>query len=71
MAVPTPDHPCWQRLASGALAKLRTEHLGTQFLIKNMERSKDPVPVKAQAIHAYFTKWERLLGPELKQVTAL
>lgn len=71
MSVPPTNHPCWQKLAGGALAKLRTDHLGTQFLIKNMERSKDPIPVKAQAIHAYFAKWERLLGAELKQVTTL
>lgn len=71
MSVPPVNHPCWPKLAGGALAKLRTDHLGTQFLIKNMERSKDPIPVKAQAIHAYFAKWERLLGAELKQLTAL
>jgi len=71
MPVPTPDHPCWQKLANGGLAKLRTDHLGTQFLMKNMERSKDPIPVKAQAIHAYFAKWERLLIAELKQLTVL
>ncbi len=50
---------------------MQTQHLGTQFLIKNMERSKDPLPEKAQAIRAYFTKWERLLGHEIQQLAHL
>lgn len=71
MAIPAPNHPCWQRLAGGSLSRLNTQHLGTQFLIKNMERSKDPLPDKAQAICAYFTKWERLLAHEIQQLANL
>lgn len=71
MVIPPPTHPCWQRLAGGALSRLKTQHLGTQFLIKNMERSKDSPHDKALAIRAYFTKWERLLAPEIQQLTTL
>ncbi len=70
MAIPSPTHPCWQRLASGSLSRMQTQHLGTQFLIKNMERSKDPLADKAQAIRAYFAKWERLLAHEIQQLAS-
>ncbi|MBU6445434.1 MAG: hypothetical protein KGR48_16145 [Alphaproteobacteria bacterium] len=71
MAVPSPDHPCWQKLASGALSRMKTKHLGTQLLIKNIERSTDPVPVKAKEIHAFFAKWERGLSAEVQQLPYL
>ena len=71
MAIPAPNHPCWQRLASGSLSRMQTQHLGTQFLIKNMERCKDPLPLKADAIRTYFTKWERLLSLEVQQLASL
>lgn len=71
MAVPPATHPCWQRLASGSLSKLKTAHLGTQLLTKRIERSPDPVNVKAQELHAYFTKWERALPSEIQQLATL
>jgi hypothetical protein len=71
MAVPAPNHPCWQRLASGGLARLKTQHLGTQLMTKRIERSTDPVATKAAEVHAFFAKWERALAPELAQIQFL
>ena len=71
MAIPPPGHPCWQRLASGSLANIKTEHLGTQLMAKRISRSADPVPAKIAELHAYFTKWERILPNEVAQLTSL
>ena len=68
MSIPSASHPCWQRLASGALARIKTQHLGTQLMTKRMERSTDPVPVKAAELHAFFSKWERVLAAEVQQL---
>ena len=70
-AVPPLSNPCWTRLANGGLKRLKTDHLGTQFLVKRMERSTDPTPTKAAEIHAFFVKWERILGAELAQLALL
>ncbi|WP_290871627.1 hypothetical protein [Aquabacterium sp.] len=71
MALPPPNHPCWQRLASGALAKIKTQHLGTQLMTKRLERSTDSVAVKAAEIQAFFTKWEKVLPSEVQQLSSL
>lgn len=71
MSLPPPHHPCWQRLASGGLSRLRTQHLGTQLLTKRIERSTDPVSVKAAEICAFFVKWERTLSQEVQQLASL
>jgi hypothetical protein len=71
MSVPPLNHPCWQRLASGGLAKLRTQHLGTQLLTKRIERSADPLNVKIAEMHAFFSKWERILSNEVQQLASL
>lgn len=71
MALPSPTHPCWQRLASGGLARLKTQHLGTQLLTKRLERSTDPLPTKVGEIQAYFAKWERVLPNEVQQLATI
>lgn len=71
MLIPAPNHPCWLKLAGGSLEKLKTQHLGTQLLIKRVVRSTDPVSAKATELHAYFTKWERILPNEIAQLTTL
>lgn len=71
MAIPAPNHPCWLKLANGALEKLKTEHLGTQLMIKRITRSADPAAAKASELHAYFSKWERALSREVAQLTIL
>lgn len=69
--VPPLSHPCWQRLANGALARLKTQHLGTQLLMKRLERTPTPAATKAAELHAFFTKWERALPTEISQIHAL
>lgn len=71
VSVPSPSNPCWVRLANGGLKRLKTNHLGTQFLVKRLERSTDPLPVKAAEIHAFFAKWERILTAELEQIASI
>ena len=71
MALPPPNHPCWTRLANGGLARLRTQHLGTQLLTKRLERSTDPAQIKAAEIQAFFVKWERVLAAEVAQLATL
>jgi hypothetical protein len=71
MAVPPLNHPCWQRLAGGALANIRTQHLGTQLMSKRMQRSSDPLDAKAAELYAFFSKWERALANEVQQLTTV
>jgi hypothetical protein len=71
MSVPAPNHTCWQRLATGGLSRLNTQNLGAQLLAKRLERSTDPVNVKAAEIHAFFVKWERVLTQELAQLSRI
>lgn len=71
MPVPSSNHPCWQRLATGGLSRLKTQHLGTQLLTKRIERSTDPTATKAAEIHAFFAKWERVLAAEVPQLTSV
>ncbi len=71
MALPAPSHPCWERLANGKLANIKTDHLGTQLMAKRMARSTDPLATRAAELHAYFTRWERVLVNEVAQLTSL
>lgn len=71
MAVPAPNHPCWQKLATGGLSRIKTQHLGTQLMAKRIERSTDPLPAKAAEIHAFFSKWERILPAEIAQLATI
>jgi hypothetical protein len=71
MAVPPINHPCWSRLATGAITRLKTQHLGTQLMAKRIERSTDPVPSKVAEMHAFFSKWERILANEVQQLATL
>lgn len=71
MSLPNTTDPCWQRLASGAIVRLKTQHLGTQLLAKRIERSADPLPAKVREIQAFFSKWERALPAEVAQLRNL
>ena len=71
MALPPPDHPCWQKLASGGIARLNTQQLVLQLMSKRLERSTDPITAKAAEVHAFFVKWERTLGSEIQQIQKL
>jgi hypothetical protein len=71
MALPSSDHPCWQKLANGGLARLNTHQLALQLMNKRLERSTDPVTTKAAEVHEFFVKWERALGSEIQQIQQL
>jgi hypothetical protein len=71
MAVPTPQSPVWQRLATGALPRLRTQNMGIQLMAKRMERTHASPADKAAEIHGFFAKWERVLQAEIQQLASL
>ena len=71
LPIPASTHPVWLRLAGGALSRVKTQHLGTQLMIKRIERSTDPNAIKAAEIFAFFAKWERALPTEIQQITTL
>ncbi len=71
MSLPPATHPCWQKLAQGALAKLQSKHLGTQLMTKRLMLSADSTQAKAAEIRAYFVQWERILKDEILQLTTL
>ncbi len=71
MPVPSPNNPCWNKLANGALGRIKTQNLAMQLLVKRLERSPDPASAKATEIHAFFVKWERVLSNEIVQLTAI
>ena len=71
MALPPSNHPCWLRLANGALARLNTQNLAAQLLTKRLERSKDSPAVKAHVIREFFVKWEPALSHEIQQLDHL
>ena len=71
MALPPPNHACWQKLASGGMTRLKTQQLGIQLMTKRLERSTEPVSSKAAEIHAFFVKWERTLTNEIPQLSTL
>lgn len=71
MAVPAPHHPVWSRLATGGLSKVKTSQLAAQLFIKRIETSKSPTPQKAKEIFDFFAKYERIMGNELQQLSAM
>ncbi len=71
MALPPPNHACWQKMASGGMSRLKTQQLGIQLMTKRLERSTESVSTKAAEIHAYFVKWERTLANEVTQLSTL
>ncbi|MBY0454122.1 MAG: hypothetical protein K2Q11_04465 [Burkholderiaceae bacterium] len=71
MAIPSQNHPCWQKLASGGFSKLKTNQLGIQLMGKRLDRSTDSVATKSAEIYAYFVKWERTLEAEIQQLSTL
>jgi hypothetical protein len=71
MPLPTPDQPCWQKLATGGISRIRTQQLSIQLMAKRLERSTDSVTAKAAEVYAFFTKWERSLASEIQQILKL
>lgn len=71
MSMPPPTDACWQKLASGGISRLQTQQLALQLMSKRLERSKDPLPIKAAEVHSFFVKWERTLGSEIQQLKSI
>jgi hypothetical protein len=40
-------------------------------MAKRMARSTEPVTARAAELHAYFSKWERILSHEVAQLQSL
>jgi hypothetical protein len=40
-------------------------------MAKRLERSTEPVSVKAAELHAFFSKWERVLAAEVQKLTTI
>jgi hypothetical protein len=71
MTIPAISHPCWTRAVRSGLARIKTDSLAMQFLTQNVERSTDPIAVKAAHIQAFFAKWERTLRSEIDQLARI
>lgn len=71
LSLPAPNHPCWLHLASGKAIGFQTRQLALQLMFKRLEREPLSALQKAQEIHAFFVKYERILGPEINQLVKL
>lgn len=71
--VPDKSNPCWRSLASGS-KKIQTQTLGLQMLLKRFQGSLTPaspataVNAAADELHAFFVKYEKILGNEIKSL---
>jgi hypothetical protein len=71
MSLPSPDQPCWQKLATGGISRIKTQQLSIQLMAKRLERSTDTVTAKAAEVYSFFVKWERSLTSEIQQLLKL
>jgi|GEM_PF-1678754 len=71
MALPSKSAPCWQKLATGGLKRLRTTNLGAQMLSQRLEMSKLSPMQKADEVYDFFVKWERGLANEIAQLSSI
>ena len=69
--IPPPTHPCWSRLASGQAPGFQTRQLGLQLLFKRIQGEPTTASEKAQAVHIFFVKYEKILAPEISQLARL
>lgn len=65
MPIPSVEAPCWARLAAGAVPGFKTEHIALKFLLKRLSGDAIAPATKARELHAFFVKFERLLGSEI------
>ena len=71
MSLPPNNHRCWQRLASGGLASVKTNFLGLQLMVTRLSRSPATPAAKEVEIRTFFTKYEHALGNEIEQLAKL
>lgn len=71
--VPDKSNSCWRNLANGS-KKIQTQTLGLQMLLKRYQGSITPaspataVNAAADELHAFFVKYEKILGNEIKSL---
>jgi hypothetical protein len=71
MSIPPLEHPCWTRLATGAVTRFETQHLSLQLLFSRLRLETYSTQKKAADVHAYFVKYERYLASEIAQLSRL
>ena len=59
------------RLAAGCPQGFQTRQLSLQLLFKRIQGEPLSPPEKAQAVHAFFVKYEKILAPEISQLSLL
>jgi len=71
--VPDKSHACWRGLATGT-KKIQTEALGLQMLLKRVHGKITPsspdseIRAAAEELQAFFAKYEKILGNEIKSL---
>ena len=71
--IPDKSSACWRSLATGGKA-IKTEQLGLQMLLKRIHSkltaaSPDAeILAAAEELHAFFIKYEKILGDEIKSL---
>lgn len=66
MSVPPVDHACWPRLIANQVAAFDTSHVALKFLLKRLRGESTPPLTRARELQAFFVKYERLLGAEIR-----
>lgn len=70
MNIPPLDHACWRKLAEG-VPGFKVNQLALQLLFTRMNQDRLPLTARVATLHAFFIKYERILGSELSQMKQL
>lgn len=70
MNIPDRSHPCWGKLAAG-VPGFTPRQLALQLLFTRLGHEAIPMAAKADALHAFFVKYEKILSAELQQLQGL
>lgn len=71
MNLPGPHHPCWTRLTAPQALGFVPKQLALQLLFTRLGHESLSIPEKAQALHTFFVKYEKILSQEIEQLRAL
>lgn len=66
--IPPVTHRCWQVLASGSAPGFQARQLALQLLFKRLSHESISPDAKAREVHAFFVKYEKILGSEISQL---
>ena len=69
--IPPAEHRCWLHLSSSASPGIQTRQLGLQLLFKRLQGESLSAAAKAREVHAFFLKYQKILGPEIAQLSSL